>query len=805
MHDIKYAFRLLRQTPGHTLTAIGALGLGLGATIAIFSAVYAILYKPLPLVDPGRLVVPVSTNAARGFDRASVPYADHVDWRAQEDVFEAVAIYRPVPLDLAGTEAPERVSGLQVSDGYFAALAASPLAGRLLGPTDHAASAPGTIVISDRLWRRRFASDPAIAGREVRLAGSVVTVAGVIDARHTWPPAVDVWFALRPDRQTADVRTRRDNMIFQSLARLRPGVSLAEGRARVAAIAGRVAQEHPATRKGWSSSLIPVRDDVVEPELRLGLLVLLGGVGFVLLIACVNLANLLLAKSADRAREVALRAALGASRGRIVRQLMTESLLLAAAGGMAGVGLATWLVRVLVAAAPASLPFADAVRIDAPVVMVAFALTAATALVFGLVPAVSASGIQAAHTLRSEGAGAGSSRRSGRLRDGLVVAETALAIVLLAGAGLMLRSVSRLLHVDPGVDVERVITGRVSLSGPRYARTPDSVRFFEQLATNLRAVPGVQAAAAASYVPAGGRGFGLGRVFLLDGQAEPPAASDYPANWNVVTPEFFTVMGMRIVKGRSFTERDATDGTPVMMINETMARRVFGSADPLGTRMRSWRDENLLREIVGVVSDVRYNGLADDERSLVYVPHRQNSWGQMTVVVRAAGDPATLAEPLRREVARLDRDVAVALVSPLSAQAAESIATQRFAGVLLGVFAAAAALLAGIGIYGVMSYAVARRQREMGVRMALGASPSSLFGLVVRHGAVLTAAGVAIGLSGAFAVGRLMRTLLFEVSPTDAVTFVVVPLVLGAVALVACALPARRASRTEPLEALRGE
>ena len=805
MHDITYAIRLLRRAPAHTVTAIAALGLGLGATIAIVSAVYAILYKPLPLVDPSRLVVPVSTNVARGFARASVTYADHVDWRAETGVFEEVAVYRQVPRDLAGADAPERVDALLVTDGYFGALAARPLAGRLLAIGDHGPGAAPVIVISDRLWRRRFAGDPAIAGREVRLAGTVATVAGVIDARQAWPPDVDIWLPIRPSLLDDDTRTRRDNMIFQGIARLRDGVSLEQGRARVAAIAARVAQEHPESRTGWSSNLIPLREDIVDPELRLGLLVLLGGVGLVLLIACVNLANLLLAKGADRAREVALRAALGASRGRIVRQLMTESLLLAAAGGAAGLALANWLVRALVAAAPASLPFADAVTVDAPVVAAAIALTAGTAILFGLAPAISASGLRSAQTLRSEGHGAGSSRRAGRIRDGLVVAEMALAIVMLAGAGLMLRSVSRLVHVDPGVDVERLITGRVSLPGARYTADADRVRFFEQLTANLRAVAGVETAAAASYVPAGGRGFGLGRVFLLDGQPEPPASNDYPADWNVVTPGFFDAVGMRVVKGRSFTERDAAKATPVMLINETMARRVFGTGDPLGRRMRSWRDENLLREIVGVVSDVRYSGLADDERSLVYVPHRQNAWGLMTVVVRAAGNPAALAAPMRREVARLDRDVAVASIAPLSTQAAASISTQRFAGLLLGIFAAAAALLAGVGIYGVMAYAVARRQREMGVRLALGASPASLFALVVRHGAALTALGIAIGMGGALAAGRLMRALLFGISPVDGVTLATVPLVLGAVALVACALPARRASRIEPLEALRSE
>jgi putative ABC transport system permease protein len=391
------------------------------------------------------------------------------------------------------------------------------------------------------------------------------------------------------------------------------------------------------------------------------------------------------------------------------------------------------------------------------------------------------------------------------VRDLLVVVEIGLAVVLLAAAGLMLRSFEHLLRADTGVSVSRVLTGRIALPGARYDEDAARVEFYERLTATLEATPGIEAAGAGSYVPAGGGGFGLGRVFLQQEQPEPPASTDHPANWNVVTPGYFRALGMRIVRGRGFSDHDRAGTAPVMIINETMARRVFGSADPIGRRLRSWRDENVLREIVGVVSDVRYSGVADEARSLVYVPHRQDSWGSLTAVVRTAADPAAMAETLRRAVATLDRDVAVARLRPLASLASDSIATQRFGAMLLALFAGSAALLAGIGIYGVMAYAVARRTHELGLRLALGATPRSLVALVIRRGAQLTACGIVAGLIGAVAAGRLMRGLLFGVTPADATTLIAVSTVLALVALFACAIPAQRAARSEPLSALRSE
>ncbi len=801
--DIRYALRMLRRTPAFTAVAILTLALGMGATVAIFSVVYTVLFRPLPLPNADRLVVPISVNRERNTLRGSVPYADYADWREERDVFDGVALFSQAQIDIAGDPAPERIDAASVSPEYFTLVRAQPLVGRLLAPPDHAPGAPRVVVLSDRLWKRRFGGDPGIAGRQIRISGAVATVAGVVAADRLWPAESDIWMPLRAFLLPEDTRVRRDNMIFQSLARLRDGVPLAQARARVAAMAERVAADPAAGRKGWTTDLVPLRDFIVEPEIRLGMFVLLAAVGFVLLIAAVNLANLLLARGADRLREMALRAALGASRRRLVRQLMTESLLLAAAGAAAGLMLAYWLLQALKGAAPAGVPMVEQTRLDAVALVVSVALAVVTAIVFGLLPALATSAFQPVDALRDGGRTSSPGRRAARLRDTLVVAQMAIAIVLLVGAGLMLRSFGHLLRLDPGVDIDRILAGRVVVPSARYPEPDQRAQFYERLIDGLRAAPGVEGAAATSYLPAGARGFGLGRVFLLEGQAEPPASQDHDAMWNVVTPDYFRTVGIPVIRGRAFTVHDLADSKPVMIINQTMAARVFGSADPLGRRMRSWRDENLLREVVGVVGDVRYGGLADEDRSLVYVPHRQNAWPSMTVAIRVHGAPVLYAETLRREVARLDKDIAVARVEPLTESAARSIAPQRFGALLLALFAAAAALLAGVGVYGVMSYAVSRRRHELGVRLALGAGPRNLFGLVVRRGLLLAGMGAVLGLGGAVATAPILRGLLSGVSPLDPPTLLMVPVLLTGVAFLACAIPGRRAARVHPIEALK--
>jgi putative ABC transport system permease protein len=804
--DLRFAVRVLLKSPGYSLVALVTLGLGIGATVAIFSAVYAVLLAPLPYPDPDALVVPVSTNAARGFDRASVAYADYLDWREQRDIFAHVAVWQPTAVDVVGSTAtPERIDGAKVGEAFFDVLGVRPLVGRTFEAADHDVKSARVAVISYGLWQRALGGVPDVLDRDLRIGGVPVRIVGVLPPDSMWPAQQQIWLPMRPAQFPEDVRSRRDNLIFQAIARLAPGVTITAGRTRVAAIAARVAQDHPESRKSWSNSLVPMRDYFVERELRDALLVLLTAVGVVLLIVCVNIANLLLARATVRERELAVRTALGASRARLVRQLLVESLLLAAAGGALGVAVGAPLMNALRRLAPEGVPFVAAMTLNVPALAAAAVLTLGSVVLFGVLPAVAGSRQSAAAAMREGSAGAGAGTATVRLRDALVVAEMAMAVVLMVCAGLLIRSFTKIVNRDPGVAVDRVLAARVSLPDARYPKDDDTIRFFQQLTRELAAQPGVLSASATSYLPAGGGGFGLGRVFLKEGQPEPPASTDYEANWNVVTPDYFRTLGIPLVRGRAFTDRDTASSPPVIIVNETFARRAFPAGDAIGHRIRSWRDENLLREIVGVVADVRYFGLGDADRALVYVPHQQNAWGVMVVAVRTAGNPADFAPAMREAVARIDPNLAVGRLGTLAEFARASVARERFSAALLGAFAALSILLASVGIYGVMGYVVARRSRELGLRAALGASPGSLFAQVAGRGLVLTAIGGTIGLAGALVAGRLLSGLLFDTAAADPLTIGAVAVLLPAITLAACALPALRAARVDPIATLRAE
>jgi predicted permease len=692
-----------------------------------------------------------------------------------------------------------------VSNEFFPVLGIAPRIGRAFRPDDHTAGAAPVAILSHGLWQRAFGGAADILQRTVRVDGTPVAIVGVLGPDAVWPRQQELWLPLKPERFALETRQRRDNMIFVSIARLNHGVPLETGRARVQAIAVRTAADHPEARTGWSSDLIPLRSYVVGHSMRDALAVLLTAVGLVLLIVCVNLANLLLARGTARARELAVRTALGASRVRLVRQLLVESLLVASCGGAAGVAIAAAMIRALVRLAPAGVPFVAEMAINGPALAVALGATLGAVVLFGILPALSGASHPPADALKDDSARAGGGRRTLRLRDALVVAEMALAVVLLVSAGLLVRSFARIMSRDAGVDVDHVVAAQLQPSGTRYRSDADVVRFYDTLTKQLAAVPGVTAAAATSFLPAGGGGFGLGRVFLIEGQPEPPAGRDYAAQWTVITPEYFRALGIPLVKGRVFTDRDEEGSTPVIVINETLARQMFPGEDALGKRIRSWRDENVLREVVGVVGDVRYWGLADTDKGLVYVPHRQNVWSGLTVAVRAAGNPGALAAALRDTVNRIDPDLGVGKLGTLAEFASASVARERFSAALLAAFAGVAVLLAAIGIYGVMAYNVARRRRELGVRAALGAPPRELFALVVRHGLVLIAIGGAIGLAASVAAGQALSGLLFDVSATDPVTLTMAALVLSSAALIACALPGRRAARVDPIATLRAE
>jgi putative ABC transport system permease protein len=802
--DVIYALKSLRRAPGYVAVALLTLALGIGANSAIFAAVDTILLRPMPYAHPDRLVVPLSEHVARGIlANASVSYADYADWRSASDIFEAVALWRPVTVDLTGVGQPERIRTVQVSREYFQVMTMTPVVGRTILPADHEGQAPRVAVISSGLWQRLFGGTPDAVGRTVRIGGVPHEIVGVVPSRAVFPNEVSLILPL-PARMSDDTLTRRDNMIFFSIARLRDGVSLEQGNALLATIAARIEREHPESRKGWTNRLQPVREFLVSEGVRRGLWVLLAAVGAVLLIGCANLAHLGLVRGLGRARELGVRIALGASRARLVRELGAECLLIGAAGAIAGVVLAVWMIHALAAIAPPETPFIEDLGLDVRVLAATTILTVLAVLLAGVLPAIATSRVQPGPALKDGSPGAGSSRRVRLLRHSLIVVEIAGAVILLAGSALLIRSFWRLQHVDPGVDVDRVLAARITLSR-RYDSDAQSAAFFQRLIERLDAQPGVQSSAATSFVPIGGGGFGLGRVFLAEGWPEPPAGRDVSAQWNVVTPEYFRTIGIPLLQGRSFTRDDRADSTPVAIVSQSFATRMFGSESPLGKRARSWRDENVLREIVGIVGEVRYTGLSEREIwRQFYVPHTQNSWGLMNIVMRSAADsPAALESTIRREVRAIDPDLAVSNVATLRAIARDSVAGERYMAVLLSMLAATALALGAIGIYGVISHVVSMRQRELGLRAALGASPRQLKGLVLVQGLRLTIIGLAIGLTVSLATSRLLQRLLYETEPRDPAAYIATVSMIAIAAGLACLGPARRAARVDPLTSLR--
>jgi putative ABC transport system permease protein len=799
--DLRYGARMLLKKPGFTLIAVVTLALGIGANTAIFSVVNTVLLRPLPFKEPDRLVM-IREMKLPQFPEFSVSPGNFLDWKRQNTVFERLVSLRASSFNLIGAGDPEQVMGLRVTDGFFAMLGAQPQIGRVFLPEEDQPGRANVALLSNSLWQRRFGGDPKILNQTITLSGQSYTVIGVMPANFRFGGNPDIWM---PSAFTAQEAQSHGSHYISVVGQLRPGVTVDQARAEMIAIAGRLAAQYPGTNTGWSVKLMPLLEFVVR-DIKPALLVLLVAVAFVLLIACANVANLLLARAAGRQREIAIRAALGAGRARIVRQLLTESVLLSAAGGAAGLLLAQLGTYLLLKLAPQDLPRMNDVSLDGRALAFTAAITLLTGLVFGLVPALQSSRPNLNETLKDAGRGSTEGGRGQLVRSALVTLEVASALALLVGAGLLIKSFWRLQKVAPGFNPDNALTLSVSLPRSKYPEENQQAAFFQQLLEKVSALPGVQAAGASHSIPLDGD---YVLAFKIQGRPPLPPGAGQSTNFYSVSADYFKAMGITLLHGRLFTERDAKDSPHVAVINETMAKNLFPDEDPVGKRITfDTGDDNPnpdWYEIVGVVGDVKQYGLDQATPLQTYEPYTQQTYSYMTLVARTTVAPTNLTAAIRNAVLQIDKEQPIANVRTLDQILSTSIAQQRFSMLLLGVFAAVAMLLAAVGIYGVLSYSVTQRTHEVGIRMALGAGRRDVLRLLIGHGMLLTLIGVAAGLAAAFALTRLMSTLLFGVSPTDPATFGLIALLLVTVALLACWIPARRATKVDPMVALRNE
>ncbi|HYY56574.1 MAG TPA: ABC transporter permease [Pyrinomonadaceae bacterium] len=805
--DLRYGLRTLSKTPGFTLAAVLALALGIGANSAIFSVANAVLLKPLPYSEPERLVMIWGDLFKPGLDEIGASAPEFNDYREQGHVFESLACYTEGGFNLSGEGEPERISGAYVSADLFPLLGVGPTLGRTFAVEEDQPGRDQVVVLSHSLWQRRFAADRSIVGKTVGINGKSMTVVGVMPSAFQFPDReVEIWKPLALDAEDRSEQSRGSHYL-NVIARLKPGVSVEQAQAEIKGIAERIRQQHPDQYdNGFGAKIVSRHEQVVGP-IRPVLLILLGTVGFVLLIACANVANLLFARAATREREMAIRTALGAGRWRIVRQLLTESLLLSLAGGAGGLLLALWGVDLLVALAPVDIPRLSEVRLDGRVLGFTLLVSLLTGGLFGLAPALRLSKPDLQESLKDGARGAGEGFRRQRMRNLLVVSEVALSLVLLIGAGLMIRSFLQVQKISPGFNPDRVLTMRLSLPQSKYAEAKQQRAFFEQLTARVSALPGVESVGAVNFLPMSKSGNMWS--FAIEGRGNAVGPN---LHFRMISPDYFRTLSIPLDRGRQFTEQDREGAPPVAVINETMARTFFPGEDPLGKRIKlaSMTSPFPWLAVVGVVGDVKHYGLDEETKPELYVSYLQPllpnfNVSSLFLAVRTTAEPAGLAAAVRREVAVLDKDQPVADIKTMEERLSESVAPRRFNMLLLAIFAALALILAAVGIYGVMSYSVTQRTHEIGVRMALGAQGSDVLRLVVGQGMILALAGVALGLLGAFALTRVMKTLLFNVSASDPLTFAGVAFVLSAVALLACLIPARRATRVDPMEALRYE
>jgi putative ABC transport system permease protein len=803
LRDIRFALRGLLKHPAFTVIAVLTLALGIGGSTSIFTVVNAALLRGLPYKSPERLYHLWEQTPKAEYPKREFSYPDYQDYQ-QNSVFDGLAAYTGGGAILSGDGEPENINAPRVNASFFSVLGVDPILGRTFQAGEDVPGTPKTTVLTYGLWQRRFGGDQGITGRALTINGESYTVIGVLPANFQ--------FALRPTdlflpyQPTQNQLTRRFMHGTNLIGRLKSDKSVSEAQSELTLISGRIEKQYNDSHAGTSAKLVPLREEVVG-NVRPILLVLLAAVGFVLLIACANVASLLLTRSLARQKEVAIRAALGASRWRVMRQLLTESILLSLIGGAAGLLIAYWGAPALVAVLPQSqlnaMPFLKSLPLDASILVFSFALSLLTGLVFGLVPALQSSKLDLNEALKEGGrqtsAGAGH-----RLRSAMVVTEIALAVVLLIGAGLMMKSLLRLLQTNIGFNTENLLTMTVVLPPAKYTENSQQINFNDQLRERVQSLPGVAGAGTVNILPVNA---GNTTRFYIDGDPIPAPGKEVEANIRTVSDDYFKALGVPVIAGRAFDERDKPNGQSVVIIGKTVADRMFAGRDPIGQRLRYSSFDGPPDLIVGVVGDVKITGVDEALKPVLYYPFRQSASTFANLVVRTNTDPNALAGAIRNEVRNLEPDAALLNVRTMDEMIAQTPASfmRRFPALLISIFAGVALLLASIGIYGVVSYSVSQQTHYIGVRMALGASPSDILKMVLKQGLVLALLGVGLGVAAAFGLMRLLSTLLYQVSTSDAGTFGIVASTLFVVALLACYLPARRATKVDPLVALRYE
>ncbi|HJZ82783.1 MAG TPA: ABC transporter permease [Pyrinomonadaceae bacterium] len=806
--DFRYGLRILFKHPAVTAVAVIALTLGIGANTAIFSVVHAALIRSFPYREGDRLAI-VWEHRKRGKDNPQnvINLGNFFDWKDQNTVFSDMAAFFDLNANLTGDGEPEEVPSQIATTNLFTLLGVNPIKGRTFAPDDGKTGQPRVVVIGYDLWQRRFGGDPNIIGRKITLNNQPTEIIGVLPPEVGWyvqkmsiitkPP--QIW---SPWQISNELR-QRSGRFARAVARLKPGVTVEQAQNEMNVIGARLEQQYPEFNARWGVTVVPLRTQFTG-EIRKPLLVLLGAVGFVLLIACANVANLLLARAASRRREIALRAGLGASRWRIARQLLTESIALSTWGGALGLLLAWWGTKALLALSPPELMDLQRTSVNVPVLLFTCGLTLVTGIAFGLVPAFEASRFDISEPLKESGKSVAGGTRAHRVRSVFVVAQVALALVLLIGAGLLMKSLNRLQSVDPGFDADNLLTMRVNLPTRKYDTDPKLLNFFKQAVEQIRAIPGVESAGAINTIPFGGPHSGT--RLEIEGQPKRPPGQELSTGVCVTDINYFQTMQIPLKHGRLFTSQEGQEMRHVVVVNEAFAREIFPGQDPIGQRVTiNMKDENLPSEIIGVVGDNKHKGLDSEAEPMAFWPHPELVYSSMTIAIRTRGDSSNMAAAARNVIRQLDPDQPIGEVITMNGLMARSVARSRFNSTLLAIFSVVALVMAAVGIYGVMSYAVLQRTHEIGVRMALGAQRADVLKLILKQGIILAVTGVLVGLAGSFGLTRLISTLLFEVAATDKTTFAAVAIGLFAITFIASYIPARRATRVDPLVALRYE